>query len=111
LVILGFIIVFIVIGFIIGFVQNDDGAALGIIILISILWALVMGPWAIATFIELYIGYSLARATKKKEVLTSNVVIEDENKCANCLKVIDENDNYCIYCGTKQVKKIKIDNE
>jgi len=105
MVIISFIIIFIIVGFIIGVSQKDEGAALGIIIIISILWAFVMGPWAIATFIELYIGYSLARATKKKEVLTSNVVIEDENKCANCLKVIDENDNYCIYCGTKQVKK------
>ncbi|SMP86074.1 hypothetical protein SAMN06313540_10226 [Epsilonproteobacteria bacterium SCGC AD-308-E02] len=103
--IISFIIIFIVLGYIIGLIQRDDSAAVGTIIVISVLWAFVMGPWAIATFIELYIGYSLARATKKKEVLTSNVVIEDENKCANCLKVIDENDNYCIYCGTKQVKK------
>ncbi len=66
-----------------------------------------MGPWAIATFIELYIGYSLARANKKKGFSDLNVVINDENTCSNCLKVIDKNDNYCIYCGIKQVKKVK----
>ena len=34
---------------------------LGSILVISILWAFAMGPWAIATFIELLIGYAVAK--------------------------------------------------
>jgi len=59
--IIGFIIVFTIIGFIIGIVIKDDNTAMGAIIIMSILWAFAMGPWAIATFIELSLGYSLAR--------------------------------------------------
>jgi hypothetical protein len=59
--IIGFIIVFIIIGFIIGIVIKNNNIAMGAIIIMSILWAFAMGPWAIATFIELLLGYSLAR--------------------------------------------------
>lgn len=59
--IIGFIVIFTIIGFIIGAVVKDDNIATGAIIVMSILWAFAMGPWAIATFIELLIGYSLAR--------------------------------------------------
>ena len=59
--IIGFIIIFTIIGFVIGVVVKDDNTAMGAIIVMSILWAFAMGPWAIATFIELLIGYSLAR--------------------------------------------------
>jgi len=59
--IIGFIIVFTIIGFIIGIVVKNDNTAMGIIIVMSILWAFAMGPWAIATFIELSLGYSLSR--------------------------------------------------
>jgi len=59
--IIGFIIIFTIIGFIIGIVIKDDNTAMGAIIVMSILWVFAMGPWAIATFIELLLGYSLAR--------------------------------------------------
>jgi len=59
--IIGFIIVFTIIGFIIGIVIKDDNTAMSAIIAMSILWAFAIGPWAIATFIELLLGYSLAR--------------------------------------------------
>ena len=59
--IIGFIIVFTIIGFIIGIVTKDDNTAMGAIVVMSILWAFAMGPWAIATFIELLLRYSLAR--------------------------------------------------
>lgn len=59
--IIGFIVIFTIIGFVIGVVVKDDNTAMGAIIVMSILWAFAMGPWAIATFIELLIGYSLAR--------------------------------------------------
>lgn len=50
-----------IIGFVIGVVVKDDNTAMSAIIVMSILWAFAMGPWAIATFIELLIEYSLAR--------------------------------------------------
>ena len=59
--IIGFIIIFTVIGFIIGIVIKDNNTAMTAIIIMSVLWAFVMGPWAIATFIELLLGYSLAK--------------------------------------------------
>jgi hypothetical protein len=52
--IIGFIVIFTIIGFIIGVVIKDDNTAMGAIIVMSILWV-------IATFIELLLGYSLAR--------------------------------------------------
>jgi len=59
--IIGFIVIFTIIGFIIGVVIKDDNTAMGAIIVMSVLWAFAMGPWAIATFVELSLGYSLAR--------------------------------------------------
>ncbi len=61
MVIIGFIVIFTIIGFIIGVVIKDDNTAMGTIVIMSVLWAFAMGPWAIATFIELLLGYSLAR--------------------------------------------------
>jgi hypothetical protein len=58
--IIGYIIVFIVTGFLLGYALQDK-IALGSILVISILWAFAMGPWAIATFIELLIGYAVAK--------------------------------------------------
>ena len=58
--IIGYIIVFIVTGFLLGYALQDK-IALGSILAISILWAFAMGPWAIATFIELLIGYAVAK--------------------------------------------------
>ena len=57
--IIAYIIVFVVLGMIMGYTLEKNTAITGIII-ISILWAFVMGPWAIATFIELMLGYMIA---------------------------------------------------
>jgi len=57
--IIAFIITFIVVGIIMGSVLEEGTAVTGIII-ISVLWAFIMGPWAIATFIELMLGYMIA---------------------------------------------------
>jgi hypothetical protein len=57
--ILSFIILFVFIGIIIGLFSNDESIAYGIIILISIGWFFLMGSWAIATLIELVIGYKI----------------------------------------------------
>jgi hypothetical protein len=45
----------------IGIIQNNFDSAIGPIIIISVLWLFIFGVWAIATFIELLLGYSLAR--------------------------------------------------
>ncbi len=55
--ILGFIILFVIIGFFIGKNIEDESFAYGLIILITVAWAFVFGPWAIATIIELAVGY------------------------------------------------------
>ena len=57
---------FMFIGVIIGVSRFDEPTAIGVIILISILWGFVMGPWAIATLIELSIGYSYAKSRRYK---------------------------------------------
>ena len=59
--IIGYIIAFIIVGFTFGIVIKNDNTAIGAIIAMSILWGFAMGPWAIATFIELLLGYSLAK--------------------------------------------------
>lgn len=56
--ILGFIALFLIIGFLIGLFAEDE-VAYGLILIITIAWVFAFGPWAIATFIELVIGYSL----------------------------------------------------
>jgi len=56
--ILGFIVLFLIIGFFIGLLAKEE-VAYGLILIITIAWAFIFGPWAIATFIELAIGYSL----------------------------------------------------
>jgi len=58
---LEFFILFILIGFTIGILQKNFDSAIGVIIVISVLWLFIFGAWAIATFIELLLGYSLAR--------------------------------------------------
>ncbi len=61
--IIAFIIVFIVVGLIMGLVLDENIAIIGIVI-ISVLWAFAMGPWAIATLIELSLGYAIAKKMK-----------------------------------------------
>ena len=56
-----YFIMFFFIGFIIGFIIYDDSVAIGSIVVISVLWGFIMGPWAIATFIELLLGYGVVR--------------------------------------------------
>jgi len=64
---LEFFILFVLIGFVIGIIQNNFDSAIGIIIIISVLWLFIFGAWAIATFIELILGYSLARKFYKNK--------------------------------------------
>lgn len=59
--IFGFFVLFVAVGWFIALVTRGDSGSGGIIILvITVLWAFVSGPWAIATFIELLLGFSWA---------------------------------------------------
>jgi hypothetical protein len=62
---IGYILLFILVGAAIGFFLDEKGAYFWIGI-ITIGWAFIMGPWAIAAFIELVLGYSIASAAKEK---------------------------------------------
>jgi len=56
-----FFILFVIIGFIIGVIQKNEDSAIGIIILIAVIWLFIYGIWAVATFIELLLGHALAK--------------------------------------------------
>ena len=57
---LEYFIIFVIVGFILGLTLNNQ-IAIKIIIVLSILWIFVSGFWFIATFIELILGYTLAK--------------------------------------------------
>lgn len=61
-----YIVIFCVIGFIIGAIIKNSTMAVTAIVAISFVWSLVFGPWALAAFIELMIGYGAARAVMPK---------------------------------------------
>jgi len=63
--VLGFIILFIIAGVLIGIFTESASSAIALIIIISILWAFAFGPWAIATLIELSVGYYIYKLTKQ----------------------------------------------
>lgn len=56
-----FFILFVIIGFIIGVIQKNEDSAIGIIIFIAVIWLFIYGVWAVATFVELILGYILAK--------------------------------------------------
>ncbi len=60
-----FTILFVCIGLGLGLFGFEKETAGTCIVVISVLWFFVWGPWAVATFIELVIGYSLASSFKK----------------------------------------------
>lgn len=59
-----YVAVFCITGLIIGFVIKSEIISATIICLISLLWAFVAGIWALATFVELLVGYGVARVIK-----------------------------------------------
>ena len=61
---LGFFIMFFIVGVILGIILEEKQGIIGIII-ISILWMFVYGPWAIATLIELLLGFFLVKKLNK----------------------------------------------
>ncbi|MCG6308643.1 hypothetical protein K6U49_08545 [Vibrio alginolyticus] len=60
-------IVFVIIGFALGAFIKDSRSALIAIVAISVVWALVWGPWALAAFIELLVGYYIAKNMLDKQ--------------------------------------------
>lgn len=60
-------IVFVIIGFVIGAFIKDPRSAILSIAAISVVWALVWGPWAFAAFIELLVGYYIAKNALDKQ--------------------------------------------
>ena len=44
-----------------GVVLKNFKKALAVIVIISLCWAFVFGPWALATFIELMLGYAVVK--------------------------------------------------
>ena len=63
---LEFFIIFLIVGFIIGVVVEDNSKAIIVILTISIVWIFIYGAWAIATLIELLLGYSLTKKFSKR---------------------------------------------
>ena len=54
-------VTFCVIGAVLGVVLKNFKKALAVIVIISLCWAFVFGPWALATFIELMLGYAVVK--------------------------------------------------
>ncbi|GAB56210.1 hypothetical protein GPUN_2095 [Glaciecola punicea ACAM 611] len=57
---------FLIVGGILAVVIDNADTAKFVIILISIAWAFVFGPWAIVTFLELILGFTLVNKLKKE---------------------------------------------
>lgn len=58
-----YFIMFLIVGMILGYLLDDKSAIMAIVI-ISVLWAFIFGPWGLATFIELLLGYGLVKKLK-----------------------------------------------
>ncbi|WP_417585859.1 hypothetical protein [Nitrincola sp.] len=63
---LSFFIMFLIVGGILAFVLDNVKTAMTVIVLASIAWAFAFGPWAILTFIELILGFTLVNKLKSE---------------------------------------------
>ena len=59
-----FFIMFLIVGFLLGYIIEDQQKALTIIVIVSIVWGLIAGPWALATLLELLLGYFVMKNLK-----------------------------------------------
>ena len=66
-----YFVIFCIIGFAIGILAKGFNIAIAIIVTISLCWGIVFGPWALATFIELILGYAVARFVAHTQADTS----------------------------------------
>jgi len=58
---LSYFIMFLIVGIILGLIFEDKNIGMGVIIVISIVWAFPFGAWAILTFFELLLGFILTK--------------------------------------------------
>lgn len=61
-----YFVIFCIIGFVIGILLKNFKIAITIIVIITLGWALKFGPWALATFVELMLGYGVAKFIAKE---------------------------------------------
>lgn len=61
-----YFVLFCGIGLLIGFIIKKINFAIATIVVISVCWAFVYGPWALATFVELMLGFAVARVILKE---------------------------------------------
>ncbi|MEA2016814.1 MAG: hypothetical protein U9N59_00070 [Campylobacterota bacterium] len=59
-----YFIIFLIVGMILGYLFDEQQAII-VIVIISILWLFIHGAWAVATFVELLIGYSVSKKLKQ----------------------------------------------
>lgn len=59
-----YFIIFCAAGFFIGAIIKNTRIAIAVIAAISLCWAFAFGPWALATFLELLLGYAVANSVK-----------------------------------------------
>ena len=67
-----YLVTFCTIGFFIGVIIRNSKIAIAIIVVITLCWALVFGPWALATFLELLLGYVGANSIKRAKKPETN---------------------------------------
>lgn len=60
-----FFTIFVITGAIIGITIEDKKVGLTVIVIASMIWAFVFGSWAIATFVELLLGFYLVKKIKR----------------------------------------------
>lgn len=61
-----YFVVFCIIGFFLGVILKNFKIAMAVVVTITLCWAAVYGPWAVATFIELMLGFTVARVVAKE---------------------------------------------
>ncbi len=60
-------VVFIALGAVLGVFVKEKSSAIVAIVVVSVAWALIFGPWAILTFVELIIGYYIVSLNKNNQ--------------------------------------------
>ena len=61
-----YFIVFTIVGFIISSVNKEENVAIGLIIIIAIVWGIATAPiWGLASLGEMALGYFIARMVRK----------------------------------------------
>lgn len=64
---LGFFIMFLIVGGLLGYLIEEEKKGLTVIVLLSIGWALVSGPWGIVAFVELLLGFYVIKKARASQ--------------------------------------------